>query len=374
MNSKAIFITNKNFIDKSSNEGGVKLCTQDYFELLSRKFDLIVFPLENRKSIWYRILVKLGVNQYNDFKNSRKVSELHDLILKNDVKYLFLNQSNTALFGLEVKRRCAAKISIFICSHGNESGDLLHQVTRFYSELPFYRRVFSNWILGKTIRSEVLQRTNGIDGVLTVSEVEAQIENWLGAKKVLLVPRTVEYSPISFNNKIGVVGFIGDLSHAPNYYGIRILCEAIENQKTNHELIVRIVGTCTAESKKIQRDFAFVNCIGYLTNQELVKECESWSFFLNPVFYYSRGVSTKLAKALSMGLPVITTEIGNRGYQWKVGDLPTVSSPEEMADSVLELAFDFDKIQHYRKQVQQIVKSIPTLNDLSLKLSEFVNS
>ena len=75
-----------------------------------------------------------------------------------------------------------------------------------------------------------------------------------------------------------------------------------------------------------------------------------------------------------MGLPAITTEIGNRGYQWKEGDLPTVSSPEEMADSVLELAFDYDKIQHYRKQVQQIVKSMPTLNDLSLKLSEFVNS
>jgi glycosyltransferase involved in cell wall biosynthesis len=373
MKSKAIFITNRIYIDKSSNEGGVKLCTQDYMELLSMKFDLIVFPIVNRRSIWYRILVRLGINQYNDFKSSEKVTELHDLIVKSDVKYLFLNQSNTALFGLEVKKRLGDKISVFVCSHGNESGDLLHQVTRFRSELPFYRKVLSNWILGKTIRSEVIQRTNGIDGVLTVSEVEAQIENWLGAKKVFLVTRTIEYNPISYNKKIGIVGFIGDLSHAPNYYGIRTLCEAIKNQNSSHDLIIRIVGSTTAESKKIQQDFTFVNCIGYLTNQELVKECESWSFFLNPVFYYSRGVSTKLAKALSMGLPVITTEIGNRGYQWKEGDLPTVSSPEEMADRILELAFDNDKIEHYRKQVFQIVKSIPSFNELSLKLEEFVN-
>lgn len=372
MKSKAIFITNKNYVDKSSKEGGVKLCTQDYVELLSTKFELMVFPIENRKSIWYRILVRLGINQYNDYNDINKVAELHDLIVKNDVKYLFLNQSNTALFGLEVKKRCGGKIFLFICSHGNESGDLLHQVTRFHNELPIYRKVLSNWILGKTIRSESLQRTNGIDGVLTVSEVEAQIENWLGAKKVFLVPRTIEYNPISYNKKLGIVGFIGDLSHAPNYYGIRTLCEAIKNQNTSHELIIRIIGTSTPESKKIQQDFKFVNCIGYLSNQELVKECESWSFFLNPVFYYSRGVSTKLAKALSMGLPVITTEIGNRGYHWKIGDLPTVSSPEEMANRIMELAFDYQKIEYYRTEVFKIVKSIPTFNELSLKLEEFV--
>jgi glycosyltransferase involved in cell wall biosynthesis len=372
MNSKAIFITNKIFIDKSSNEGGVKLCTQDYFELLSRKFDLMVFPIENRRSIWYRIQVKLGINQYCDFKKSERLIELCDLILKEDIRYLFLNQSNTALLGLEVKKFFGDNISVFICSHGNESGDLLHQVTRFQSELPFYRRVLSSWILGKTIRSESFHRTNGIDGVLTVSEVEVQIEKWLGAKKVFFVPRTIDYNPIAFNNKIGVVGFIGDLSHAPNYYGIRTICEAIKKQKSNKELVIRIIGSTTVESKKIQQDFSFVNCVGYLTNQELVKECESWSFFLNPVFYYSRGVSTKLAKALSFGLPVITTEMGNRGYQWGKGELPTVSSPEEMAESILDLAFDPIKIEHYRKQVFQIVNTIPTLNELSLRLDKFI--
>jgi len=117
-----------------------------------------------------------------------------------------------------------------------------------------------------------------------------------------------------------------------------------------------------------------VNCLGYLSNEELAKECESWSFFLNPVFYYSRGVSTKLAKALGMGLPVITTEIGNRGYQWVEGDLPTVSTPQEMANKILELAFDSNKIKHYRKQVIQIVNSTPTYNLLSNQLEQFVKN
>jgi len=109
-----------------------------------------------------------------------------------------------------------------------------------------------------------------------------------------------------------------------------------------------------------------------MLNEELARECESWSFFLNPVFYYSRGVSTKLAKALGMGLPVITTEIGNRGYQWEEGDLPAVNTPQEMANKILELAFDIDEIQHYRKQVIQIVNSTPTYQELSNRLEDFI--
>jgi len=374
MKPKAIFLTNKIYIDKSLNEGGVMLCTEDYIELLSFKFDLLIFPVENRKSLWYKILVKLGVNHYNDFENQSKVEELHNLIQKNDVKYLFLNQCNTAFFGLELKKQIRDKISVFICSHGNESGDLLHQLTRFQNVLPFYRKVLANWTLGKTIRAEVNQRSHGIDGVLTVSEVETQIENWLGAKKVFFVPRTIAFNPLSYNNQLGVVGFVGDLSHAPNSHGIKSLCEALKRIQNIKGLQIRIVGSSTAESEILQREYPFVNCLGYLSNEELAKECESWSFFLNPVFYYSRGVSTKLAKALGMGLPVITTEIGNRGYQWVEGDLPTVSTPQEMANKILELAFDSNKIKHYRKQVIQIVNSTPTYNLLSNQLEQFVKN
>jgi len=374
MKPKAIFLTNKIYIDKSLNEGGVRLCTEDYIELLSCKFDLLIFPVENRKSIWYRILVKLGINHYNDFNNQLKVKELHNLILKNDITYLFLNQCNTAFFGIELKKHIRDKISVFICSHGNESGDLLHQLTRFRNVLPFYRKVLANWTLGKTIRAEVNQRANGIDGVLTVSEVETQIENWLGAKKVFFVPRTIVFHPLPYNNQLGVVGFLGDLSHAPNFHGIKSLCEALKRIQNIKGLQIRIVGSSTAESEILQRDYPFVNCLGYLSNEELAKECESWSFFLNPVFYYSRGVSTKLAKALGMGLPVITTEIGNRGYQWEEGNLPTVNSPEEMANKILELAFNSDKIQHYRKQVIQIVNSTPTYYLLSDHLEQFVKN
>jgi glycosyltransferase involved in cell wall biosynthesis len=373
MKKKAVFLTNNIYIDQSLNEGGVRLCTKEYIDLLSKLFDVSIFTVQNKTSLVYRIQVKLGINQYSDFSVNLCMTELNDLVTKNNIKFVFLNQSNTAKFGLALKKFWGNKISIFICSHGNESGDLLHSVTRFNNTLPIFQKILANWTLGRTIRSEVRQRANGIDGVLAVSEVEFQIENWLGAKKVFLVPRTITMDAKFFNGTLGIVGFIGDLSHAPNYQGIKSVCDEILAIGNYEGLSLRIVGSSKDWGMALQRNYPFVNYLGYLKNEELEKECESWSFFLNPVFYYSRGVSTKLAKALGMGLPVITTSIGNRGYKWSKGTLPMVHSPKEMANAILELAFDIGQINYYRSQVIEIVNSSPTHQELAGQLEDFIS-
>ncbi len=372
MKEKAVFLTNKIYIDKLLPEGGVRLCTQEYIDLLSKLFDISIFTVENKMSLVYRIQVKLGINQYSDFSVQPRMNELNDLVTKNNIKFIFLNQSNTAKFGLALKKFWGNKVTIFICSHGNESGDLLHSVTRFNNTLPIFHKILANWTLGRTIRTEVNQRAIGIDGVLTVSEVEFQIENWLGAKKVFLVPRTITIDTKYFNGALGIVGFMGDLSHAPNYHGIKSVCDEIMEIGNYEGLSVRIVGSSKDWGMTLQRNYPFVKYLGYLTNAELEKECESWSFFLNPVFYYSRGVSTKLAKALGMGLPVITTNMGNRGYKWSKGTLPMVHSPKEMANAILELAFDIDQINYYRSQVVEIVNSSPTHQELAGQLEAFI--
>ncbi len=82
-------------------------------------------------------------------------------------------------------------------------------------------------------------------------------------------------------------------------------------------------------------------------------------FALNPVFYFSRGVSTKLGKALALGIPVITTQKGMRGYQWKKGEILTCDQPAEMADLILKYAFDESACTYFREQVRLIKKTSP---------------
>ena len=372
MKQKAIFITNKLYVDKSLNEGGVSFCTKEYIELIAQKFDLIIFPIAFRNSLWYRILVKLGLNNYQDYHNPKYRDELKSTILTHEVKHVFLNQCNTASLGIDIKKNIDKGVSIYLCSHGNESGDLLHEYTRFSKVQPIYKKLFSNYIMGRTIRTEVFQRLNFIDGVLTVSEVETQIENWLGAKKVMFVPRTLNYNPILYNNSIGTVGFIGDLSHPPNYFGLKSVFDALNRMDKNDNFQFRLVGSGSFWGEKLATEFPFVSYLGYLSNEELTNECESWSFFINPVFYYSRGVSTKLAKALGMGLPVITSSIGKRGYSWSAGKLPEAENPTEMAEAMLNLSFDLELINNYRNEVKLIARSSPNIRDLGNQLSVFL--
>jgi glycosyltransferase involved in cell wall biosynthesis len=373
MKPKALFITNKLYINSKLNEGGVRLCTEEYIKLISEIYETEIFPIENRKSVLYSFQVRLGLHLYKDYKISNYMFEISEKIETDKIKFVFLNQCNLANFGKELKNT-HRDLKVFICSHGNESGDLLHDVTRFNYNQPFYRKIFSNWILGRAIRTEVFQRLNFIDGVLTVSEVETQIENWLGAKKVMFVPRTINYNPIVYNNTTGIVGFIGDLSHPPNFFGLKKVLEALQEKGVNENFQLRIVGSSTKWGEKLEVEFPFVKYLGYLGNNELSKECESWSFFLNPVFYYSRGVSTKLAKALGMGLPVITTSIGKRGYKWTDGKFPVVKNPTEMAKAILNLAFDSELIEFYRNEVKLIVNSAPTFDLLGGQLSDFLES
>lgn len=368
---KAIFITNEIYVDKTLPEGGVQYCTDEYLKLLTQKFDLSIFKIKNKKSIFYRILVKMGINQYKDFSVEYYKDSLIELIQNQKIDFVFLNQSNTAAFAQCLKTNLTHPIKIFICSHGNESGDLLHEFTKFQEELPTYKKTFSKYIFGSVIFKEVEFRNKFIDGVLTVSEVEREIENWLGSKRVLFIPRMIDYQPVILNPKLGIVGFFGDLSHKPNFFCLKLLCEEI-NKLNFQNLELRIVSSSEKESKQLEKNFSFIHYLGYLTNDELRKESEHWCFFLNPVFYFSRGVSTKLGKALSYGLPVITSSIGTRGYSWNDGYLPTPANPEEMARVILELTFDLDKITFYQNQVKKIVQSTPKVSDLAKSLNDLI--
>ncbi len=204
--------------------------------------------------------------------------------------------------------------------------------------------------------------------VLCVSPVEEQIENWLGARHTFMVPRTIPFSPLAFEPILNRVGFFGDLSHWPNKSGILRLCEALLKQggyaNPDHggpSIELRLVGGPEEQGRAIAAQYSFVKYLGFLPTAALEKEVAGWSFFLNPVFYYSRGVSTKLAKALAWGLPVISTIPGNRGYRWSAGAILNAAGPEQMARLIIEKAGDRDAIAEAHSNSIKIAQSAPGL-------------
>ena len=371
MKPTTLFISNSIYFDETKNEGGVTRCTREYLALLKTIFNVVLFPVHYHTTILYRVRVKLGLNVYNDYHPADYKKELMLAIRENNVNIVFLNLSNTASIAAMIKEEFNGKVKVILCSHGNESGDFLHEATRFQKKVPFYRSFFSSWTLGSMLKKEAGYRQKYIDGILTVSPVEEALEKWIGAKNVLMIPRTISPEPIDWKPVPGRIGFMGDLSHWPNYFGVEEVCKALSNSP-GKGIELRLVGSPENLGLKLAKTYSFVKYRGYLNKTELEAEASAWSFFLNPVFYYSRGVSTKLAKALGWGLPVITASIGCRGYSWKKGNPVFAESPEETARKINEYAPDINLINESAKEIKELVGSSPSLESISHDLQDFL--
>ncbi|RXK59448.1 glycosyltransferase [Lacibacter luteus] len=369
----ALFVSNEIYFDASKKEGGVRVCTEEYLELIKKLYDVEVFKVCYNISFAYRLRVRFGLNVYNDYQPEQYAEQLADEIRKRNVEVVFLNLSNTAPFAAVIKAAFGNKVKVILCSHGNESGDYLHEATRFQGRTSFFRTSFSSYALGLMLKREALFRQQTLDAVLTVSPVEEALENWLGAKQVLMVSRTVTTQFVERKPIEGFVGFIGDLSHAPNFYGIDEVCKAIALLPAREKINLRIVGAPISVGEQLAASYPFVSYLGYMDNDTLQREVSSWTYFLNPVFYYSRGVSTKLAKAFGWGIPVITTTIGCRGYVWHNGSPAVAETPTEMANAILQLSTDGECFEKAGRNVKELIASIPDMDANAKLLSVFIS-
>lgn len=356
----ALFLCNEKFLDTTINTGGVKLCTEEFKALLQMAFALEDFSVNYTHNFLYRLKKKLGVSAYEDYNLAHFKDALQEKIRTENIQYVFLNLSNTAGFS-KLLKSIDPEIKVILCSHGNESGDFLHE-TVMHNKYKGFRKNVAYYNLGKMLASESEFRQY-IDLVLTVSNVEAEVEKWLGAKNIYMVPRIIEKECLEKNTTPGRIGFLSDLSHEPNFYGINELCKAIAALgKAAPE--IRLVGGGERRGHQLARQFHFVKQLGYLPEEAMKKELSTWTFALNPVFYYSRGVSTKLGKCLGLGIPVITTAIGMRGYHWQDGELPVCMSKNEMAEKCVQLSKDEVAIKYYSEEVKKIQTSTPKFENM----------
>ena len=372
MKKKALFLSNELYFDISKQEGGVRFCTEEYFTLIHELYDVELFKVNYRNTLLFRLIVKLGLNIYCEYDTKKYAKSLINIIEQKEVVVVFLNLSNTTPFASIIKAKFGKSVKVILCSHGNESTDYLHEVTRVKKNYLNRISFFSSFALGSMLIEEVNQRQNYLDGVLTVSPIEESLEKWLGAKKVIMIPRIVKNKYLIRKPISGRIGFIGDLSHYPNFYGINEVCKSFELLSVKENMELRLVGSPKFIGEKLSSLYPFVTYIGYLENDDLENEVRTWSSFLNPVFYYSKGVSTKLAKALGWRLPVITTSIGCRGYVWSKGSLLIADSPLDMAKKINEFIEGHEKIELITKEIEDLTNTLPTLVDNAKNLKDFL--
>lgn len=356
-----LFISYEKHLD-AAIPGGVQVCTKEYIELLNEAgFELYIKPISFTKNLIKRLKIKLKIDVYEGYDFKAIAKDIISIIREKNIQVLALNQ--VSLIGLApyIRRVFGSNIKILILSHGNESGDFLHQIV-----LQQKHSVWSplrQWRLGAFLAKESNHFRNDIDAVLCLSETEQQINNWLGAKRTFFIPRTYKPNFLPWSPVKGRVGFVGTLDHLPNYEGLKYYLDELKNVDST-EVRIRIVGGPSNFGTLLQRRYSFVDYLGRLDNVALEEEASTWNIFLNPIFWFSRGASTKLAQGINWGLPIITTPAGNRGYRISDQQLITVYSAKEMAEKTIQYLADYKQLIVYAQNTREIATNGPAYHQL----------
>jgi hypothetical protein len=360
---KAIFLTNSNDL-RSEITGGVQLCSQEFHSIIesAEEISLIDYYVPYTRNLFQRILLKYNFENYSFFDVKKNTPALLDFISRENISLVFINMASTVRFAKPIKKKYSDTVKVILLSHGNNSCDFLHLITKPITKPSLLRNWMNKIRLGRLIATEAEYRVNWLDGVVTLSETEKQIENWFGAKKTSFIPRKLYKEFLERDPVPGRIGFVGRLDHPPNFQGVMILLEEMARQDTG--LQFRLVGAPSAFGEKIKKQFPFVEYLGELSDQHLEKEVAGWAFFLNPVWWYSTGASTKLGRAISWGLPIITTTAGMRGYEWEKGSLLIADTPAEMVAELISESKTLERIHHWSGQTEIVASNGPRQSEL----------
>jgi Glycosyl transferases group 1 len=363
-----LFITDKLYVDYEI-PGGVQICTEEfikYFETVG--YNIIIIKISPNITLVKRLKLKFGIETYELYDEENYLKEIEDTIANNHIKLIFFNQLNLGHWATKIRQKTPSSIKCIGLSHGNESGDYIYQITK-KDKTP---TLLETWRIGKYLSKEKLLFTKTLDAVITISQQELYINQWLGAKKLLFLPRILNPKFIKWNPKKMTIGFIGTLDHYPNFNGIDQLAAQLQDKNFNGKL--RLVGGPSHIGKKLDEKYHFISYCGQLNNTDLIAEIATWSIFVNPIFWYARGSSTKVAQIINSGLPILSTKAGLRGYELNNDAFTTQEdNPSELAELINSTLQSEYKIQ----QLKKIIEDNANCFDIKVyasSLSKFLNS
>jgi glycosyltransferase involved in cell wall biosynthesis len=351
--------------------GGVQRCTREFLSVVEAASDYFAtLEVDYDSSVITKLKRRTRLFPYAQYDAPAWRKQLINAIEHNRIEVVFLNRAELARF-VSVISEIAPSTRSVLMSHGNESGDLVHEVG--VHRKADHRNVALRWYdylwLGGDLAFEAQIRHENDFTVIAMSEAEAVIERWLGAADVVILPRAVNVNPIDWKPKPRRAGWVGSLHHTPNIVALKALLARIAASESKVEL--DIVGRPEWIGNDLAARYPFVRYLGALDDSELPLIMQNWSLFLNPIFWLTKGASMKLADSLGRGLPVLSTRSGNRGYDLPEGVVfVTEDDPNEFVERMDWLLSNPEVLSTARAKIIESAPRMTSIETLGQRLRE----
>lgn len=330
---KAVFVSHRKSVHGGS--GGQQVCTHEYRETLRLAgFDLVDVFWEHERTFARRLSNRLTPSPYNRPWSSALAKQAVDAAQSHDADLIFLNVIDLLPLAHDIKKLAGNDCKVVMLSHGLASVDEVH-TQRILKTYPFLPMNPSPFRAGDLLSQEA-EYLPFCDHVVSLAPFEVEICRWLGAGSNSWVPRAIPQDRLERRPVVGRVGVVGTLDHPPTMEAMWLVLDSMRKQGPG-QARVRVVSGSRRQAAYFAEKFSFVDDVGRLDDAGLREEAATWCAFLHPLFCHARGASTKLATGLSWGLPCLTTESGQRGYDLPEGIVSLAGSPSEFASLVADV-------------------------------------
>lgn len=175
------------------------------------------------------------------------------------------------------------------------------------------------------------------------------------AKKIFHVPNGVELMPRISNRASTepMLLFVGRLAKQKCCDQLILACDILRDRKFNFKLVVVGDGPLINKHKLLVRELNLesqIDFVGYQSNVlKFMKEADALVSVSN-----NEGMANALLEAMSMGLPIVTTDVGSARFQ--VGEfgsrfLCKVNDPEDIANKIQSLFAEFSLQEEYSEKL-----------------------
>lgn len=346
---KALFVAFEKSLAPS--RGGQQVCTSEFLQVIKRSgYKLFVVSIPNYLSPPQRVINKISPLTYPKRWPFWALKKIVSEARHNKVDTIFFNLIDFLPLGEDIRKLLGSQVRLVLLSHGLASIDSLH-INRIANEMPEIIRMCPIYNTFDLIAKE-MRYLKVFDEVVSISNHETEICKWLGAIKNIYLPRIIDYRPLIWNPIQGRVGIVGTLDHPPSMEGIIQVLEKIPSEH-GKQVEVRVVSQSKWHGAWLARRYSFVKFLDSYNDEQVKKEASTWCAFLNPIFCFARGCSTKLATGLSWGLPCISTPSGVRGYELPSESVILANGPNEFAHEIVKIS----KIKNAENQKKILQKA-----------------
>ena len=219
--------------------GGVQVCTAEFVALFQAAgFDTLFYPVTARRDLLTRAAIRLGLDVYGRYDVEAHAAAIARQAVSTGASVIALNQMDIAPLAGRLRALLPA-VPVIMLSHGNSSGDFLHE--SIAAGGGWLRRQRDQWRMGALVSRESRYFQHDLDLVLCLSETDEAIARWLGAREVFVVPRTFRSDLLKWQPVSARIGCVATVDHFPNRAGLERLAAALVREAVPG-LTLRLVG------------------------------------------------------------------------------------------------------------------------------------